>query len=166
MYARFRERHPDVRLVLLPATRPAAGPTATGRARDGDGATEVDLEHALAHAAELLSEVRHSLGIVGSVQERWRSGRPRGSVRAEASCTVTGADLDVDAVTRTLTEQGWQASVTRRTPAAVVDARREDGDLHVVVHDGGALLTLEGASLEVGARRRADLVNPVGVRRG
>ncbi|GMA32547.1 hypothetical protein [Litorihabitans aurantiacus] len=168
MYERFRQRHPDVRIVLLPDPRSGGStPASTPPAPVTDElALADDVEHALTHASELLTEVRHALGVVGAVVERWRSGTLRGTVRAVASCDGRAPSLDADDVVRILVSQGWLAGVVRRAPVQVVSARREDGELEIVLSDGDAHLVLEGRVLAVDARTRVALVNPQGVRRG
>lgn len=167
MYERFRDRHPDVTLVLLPADD-AVDPAASSRSEidDPDPALAAhDLEQARDDVGSLLTDVCALLEIEARIEVDWRSGTRPGTVQATATAhgPLPGRPEDVPAA---LTTVGWRARLTSRTPVPCIDARLDGHALRIVVHRGRALLTLHGDDVVVGRARSRALVAPEVISRG
>lgn len=164
MYARFRERHPEVTLVLLAAPQ-ADGDVATAPLGPGDAVEVADPEesdHALAQTRDdvgaLLVDVCAALDVEARIEVHWRSGSRNGAVRAVAT-THAPLSLTAQETRLQLAGLGWRVRFTSRAPVPCLDARIGDHALRAVIHQGRVLLTLTGPDVVVGPRRSVRLVN-------
>ncbi len=165
MYERFRERHPDVTLVLLPADDAAdaegAGPVSPSDLEEA----EHDLEQARDDVGSLLTDVCAVLEIEGRIEVDWRSGERTGAVHAVAT-THAPLAITADEALHRLRSFAWEGRFTSRAPVPYIDARRGEFALRLVVHEGRARITLRGDDVVVGPRRSAALVGKDVIARG
>ena len=164
MYTRFRERHPEVTLVLLPGGANALDAEHTPAMPQDPEAAEHELAQTHDEVGLLLTDVCAAIDAEARIEVHWRSGSRYGSVRAVAS-THAPLDLTPEDVFRQLGGLGWHVRFTSRGPVPCLDARDGDHALRAVIHEGRALLTLTGPDVAVGPRRSGELVNADGVGR-
>ena len=167
MYERFRDRHPDVTLVLLPADDAVepAGPSRPDLDEPDPALAAHDLEQARDDVGSLLTDVCALLEIEARIEVDWRSGSRAGAVQATATAhgPLPGPPAEIPT---TLMAAGWHARLTSTSPVPCVDARLAGHALRIVVHRGRAVLTLRGDDVAVGRVRSLALVAPEGVSRG
>ncbi|TGO06551.1 hypothetical protein SERN_0743 [Serinibacter arcticus] len=166
MYERFRDRHPDVTLVLLPADDVGSDPAGAVEASppDPDLAAH-DLEQARDDVGSLLTDVCALLEVEARIEVDWRSGSRAGAVQATATAHGPLPGLPAE-IPSTLRSAGWHARLTSSSPVPCVDARLAGHALRIVVHRGRAVLTLRGDDVVVGRARSRALVAPERISRG
>lgn len=157
MYTRFRERHPEVTLVLLPGGADALGePVAPATPRDAEAA-EHELTQARDDVGMHLTDVCAALDVEGRIEVHWRSGEQRGTATATATAYAP-IEISPEDALRRLSALGWRSRFISRAPVPSLGGTLGTFVLRVVIHDGGALITLRSAPVVVGPRRAVELV--------
>lgn len=150
MWATFRERHPDVNLVLLPGDgaveEPAPAPPATtDEARDA--------AEALVRRVRLIGEM---MGVPHDPVQGWArvpGGAYEPTVRLHGSA-ASEVSLDAEVIEHRLTQLGWQAKARPEPELVWVEGHAGEDFVRVTVVDGivgvrarGSAVTLDDSAI-------------------
>ncbi len=147
MWATFRERHPDVNLVLLPGD---------GAVEEPPPAPSVSIDQARDAAEALVRRVRligEMMGVPHDPVQGWARTPTedyRPTVRLHGSATPD-TPTDAEVIEHRLRQLGWNTKARPEGAVLLVDGRNGEDFVRVTVLDGMTRVRAEGAAVGLDA---------------